>query len=164
MSSFNPRQLFQYISYLQYPLLVVGLGYLVYTMVSILPELRALGDREDEGLSLLMNAMASGVNTSLMFIGISMSFSTLQDPRKTQNKLSLQVWSDPKKGKAMLFMMAITSISLILFSMTALLLFPDSVLAELSFGILTLGIAYMGVLRVAIDMFEHHRIDRKGAI
>jgi hypothetical protein len=160
MPALHPRQVFQYISYLQYPLMAVGLFFLAHTVYTTLPLIPEAG-ADGSGLAGLMGAMASGINKALLFVGISLSFSTLQDPTKTQNKLSLQVWSDPAKGKAMLMMMALISVSLIVFGMTSLLAYPDSVFGELGFGILTMGIAYMSILRVAIDIFEHHRTDRK---
>ena len=44
------------------------------------------------------------------------------------------------------------------------LTFEDHIISELSFGILSLGIAFIGVLKVAIEMFENHRLDRKSRI
>lgn len=159
ISSLNPRQVFQYLSYLQYPLLAVGLFILAHTVYTTLPIILE-GGSEGNVYADLMGAMASGLNKTLVFLGISLSFSTLQDPTKTQNKISLEVWSSPAKGKAMLAMMSVTSVVLMVFGMTAVFTYPDTIFGELGFGILTMGIAYVGILRVAIDMFEHHRSDR----
>lgn len=157
MPAFSPRQFFQYISYLQYPILLVGLYFIVATMIQFDPELVSHEGTKDERLQLLFDLIAPGINIGLMFLGIALSLSTLQDPTKTQNKLSHVVWSDAKKGKIMLITMALTAALFLILSLMGLFLFPNSLLNELAFGILAIGIAYIGMLRVAIEMFEHHR-------
>lgn len=157
MPAFSPRQFFQYISYLQYPILLVGLYFIVATMIQFDPELVSHEGTKDERLQLLFDSIAPGINIGLMFLGIALSLSTLQDPTKTQNKLSHVVWSDAKKGKIMLITMALTAALFLILSLMCLFLFPNSLLNELAFGILAIGIAYIGMLRVAIEMFEHHR-------
>lgn len=159
MPSFNPRQFFQYVSYLQYPLLLVGFYYLISTMYVELTQALQEELSSDERLDAIIAAIAPGLNITLMFFGIALSASTLQDPTKSQNKLSLNVWRDPKKGKIMLIYMAVTAAVLILCGLAGLLLLPDTIVNELSFGILTIGIAYVGMLRVAIEMFSFHRTD-----
>ena len=75
------KQFFHYVSYLQYPLVIVAL-YLTIKPVLNNEEL-AIGD----------------FSTVLMLMGISISFSTLQDTTKTQNKMSKRIWQSARKGK-----------------------------------------------------------------
>ena len=77
----NTRQLFHYISYLQYPLVLTGVYY------AIAPYFSGF----DSALFYF--------NKMLVFMGLSVSFSTLQDTRKTQNTVSRKIWQDPIKGK-----------------------------------------------------------------
>ena len=46
--------------------------------------------------------ISQSLNTVLIFMGLSVSFSSLQDTSKTQNKVSKKIWQDPKKGKIMI--------------------------------------------------------------
>lgn len=93
-------------------------------------------------------------------MGLGVSMSTLQDTTTTQNKVSKRVWEDPKKGKVALLIMSLTALMFIASAFMAMFLFKGSVLEQLSFGLLALGIAYVGLLRAAIEMFENHRRDK----
>ncbi|RUT67572.1 hypothetical protein D0817_25745, partial [Flavobacterium cupreum] len=66
----NVKRLFQVISYLQYPLLVVALGYMVYPYFAG------------------FDTFWASINNALIFVGMAISFSTLQDTTKTQNNFS----------------------------------------------------------------------------
>ncbi|MFV8226477.1 hypothetical protein [Christiangramia aquimixticola] len=37
----------------------------------------------------------------------------------------------------------------------------SGILSEISYGLLALGIGYIGILKVAIEMFENHRLDKQ---
>lgn len=74
---------FQYLSYLQYPLLIIAL---YFTSESLIYDL----DK---------NQVLESLNKGLLFIGLGISFSTLQDITKTQNKLSRVVYQNPKYAK-----------------------------------------------------------------
>jgi hypothetical protein len=101
------------------------------------------------------------VNLSFFLFGLAVSFSTLQDTSKTQNQLSKSVWQHPRKGKIALLFISLTAFFFISISFAGMVFFPDSIINKLSYGFLAFGIAYIGVLKAAIEMFEHHRSDRK---
>ncbi|NDK38556.1 hypothetical protein DT603_06825 [Pseudoxanthomonas gei] len=134
------RQLFQIISYLQYPLLLVALGYMVY------PYFAGFG------------TFWAAANNALIFSGLGIGFSTLQDTTRTQNDFSRRIWQDPRKGKLALVMIAATTLVFLLIGMYGLYVARSGIIKEVSFGTLMLGLGYMGLLKSAIEMHEHHRI------
>lgn len=79
----NPRDIFNKISYLQYLFIAVSGYFYIRFMMGLL----------DKNIDWQM------LNKVLIFYGISISLSTLQDTQKTQNKMSKRVWEDPNKGK-----------------------------------------------------------------
>jgi len=98
---------------------------------------------------------------TLLFMGHGISLSTLQDTRKTQNKVSKQIWEHPTKGKVALAFMSGTTLFFILFGLYYYFAVDQNVLKELSFGMIVLGIGLIGLLKAAIEMFENHRLDKK---
>ena len=46
------------------------------------------------------------VNNMLVFMGLAISFSTIQDTTKTQNKFSRKIWQSPAKGKMFLILIS----------------------------------------------------------
>ena len=138
----NIKNLFHKISYVQYPLILIALGY------TIVPYIR--------GFDLFWPS----VNQALIFMGLGISFSTLQDTTKVQNNLSKKIWENPKKGRRVLFFMFTFALTLLLFGMYGFLVAKTGVLKEVAFGTLMLGISYIGLLKSAIEMFENHRIDK----
>jgi len=142
------KSFFHAISYLQYPLILIG----VYFVIS--PYLNGL-DHLGENSHLIFE----GINNALVFMGLGISFSTFQDPTKTQNNFSKRIWEDPVKGKRTLFLMAIMASALIIWGLIGFLKTEKGILHEISFGLMVLGIGYLGLLQVAIDMFENHRKD-----
>lgn len=134
-------QCFQIVSYLQYPLLLVALGY------ALAPYFRGF------------DTFWPSINQALVFAGLGISFSTLQDTRKTQNNFSKKIWQDPKKGKRALLMISLTTLGLLCFGFYGWLVAKPGIAREVAFGTLMLGIGYMGLLKSAIEMREHHRRD-----
>ncbi len=91
----DPRNTFHKISYLQYPFMLVGLFYAF------------------KPYFVGFDTIWENVNYGLIFLGLGISFSTLQDTTKTQNKASKKVWESPKKGKFAISVMALMAIFLI---------------------------------------------------
>jgi hypothetical protein len=137
----NIKQTFHRISYLQYPLMMTGVYFIAQPFFNN------------------FNGLLEAYNFALVFMGLSISFSTLQDTTKTQNKASLKVWQSPTKGK--IFLAIITSLALlfILLGLTGFIANTDNALQELSLGLMVIGIGLIGLLQVAIEMFENHRLD-----
>ncbi|HEU4775267.1 MAG TPA: hypothetical protein VFS95_00495 [Telluria sp.] len=136
----NVKRLFQVISYLQYPLMLVALGYMLYPYFA--------------GFDTLWTS----INNVLIFFGLAISFSTLQDTTKTQNNFSKKVWEDPRKGMFALMLISGSTLLFLALGMFGILFSKGGILKEVSFGVLMLGLSYIGLLKSAIEMHEHHRV------
>ncbi|WP_240222774.1 hypothetical protein [Rheinheimera hassiensis] len=134
------RRLFQAISYLQYPLLLVAFGYMVYPYFAG------------------FDTFWTSVNNALIFSGLAISFSTLQDTTKTQNSFSKKIWEDTRKGGLALVVISGTTLLFLALGMFGFFVSKGGILKEVSFGVLMLGIGYVGLLKTAIEMHEHHRV------
>ena len=137
-------RIFHALSYLQYPLILAALGFYVPFVISMV--------KKPVDWSLL--------NQVLILMGVALSFSTLQDTRTTQNKISKKVWQDPKKGKAFLWVIAALALLFIVTGLLALLLFDANQTESVAVGVTVLGIGMLGMLKAAIEMFENHRLDK----
>lgn len=135
---------FQRVSYLQYPFVVVSLYYYA---------LFAMGMVERE-------LLWGQLNNALVFYGIGLSFSTLQDTTKTQNTLSRKVWESPRKGKLMLGMLVLAIVVLMSVGLFGLFQVSESAQKEVSFGLVVLSTSLLGMLKAAAEMFENHRKDK----
>jgi hypothetical protein len=139
----NTRLVFHYLSYLQYPLMLAALAYSFKPLVSG------------------FDSMWSDYNNLLVFAGLGISLSTLQDTRKTQNTFSRKIWQNPRSGKVALIVLAMMTLMLILAGFIGLYLPVIKPIRELSLGLIVLGIGYIGLLKTALEMFENHRLDKK---
>lgn len=138
----NVKNLFHKISYAQYPLMLIALVY------ALMPYF--------QGFSVFWTC----INQALIFAGLGISFSTLQDTSKTQNEVSRKIWESPKKGRRALLFIAISALLMLVSGLYGFLLAKDGIVKEVAFGMLMLGIGYIGLLKSAIEMFENHRSDR----
>jgi len=144
----NIKQIFHYFSYLQYPLLLAALYF------AIEPYLGGLNLSNDKEI------VIQSLNNVLIFMGLGVSFSTLQDTTKTQNKMSKKVWESPVKGKVFISFLTLMTLFLII---TGLMLFFDSanvIFKDVSFGLIIMGIGMIGLLKASVEMFENHRLDK----
>ena len=96
----------------------------------------------------------------LVFLGLAISLSTLQDTTTNQNKLSKNVWESPKKGKIAITIMSLATLAFITLGLIGFLNTKENVHKEISFGLIVLGIGMIGLLKAAIEMFENHRKDK----
>lgn len=138
------RQLFHWISYLQYPLMLVVLYFYVMLILSVVR-----GETDWTAL-----------NNALIFLGIQVGFSTLQDTTKTQNKISRRVWESPRKGKLMILVISSLVLFFLVFGLIGYFSSEENIHKEVSFGLIVLGIGILGMLKSAIEMFENHRKDK----
>ena len=143
------KQIFHLISYLQYPLLLVALGYMAYPYFA--------------GLDTFRQTFWPSVNDALIFSGLAISFSTLQDTTKTQNNVSKKIWEDPRKGALALWTISAITLAFLLVGIYGLYVSKGGILKEVSFGVLMLGLGYVGLLKTAIEMHEHHRVSPAAA-
>lgn len=140
----SPGRFFHLISYLQYPILVCAFYF-------YLPFIQALLRQELDFESL---------DYFLIMLGVSLSFSTLQDTTKTQNKLSRKVWENPKIGKIFLIVVSISTFSMIFSGLLLMILPIESALKDVAVGITILGVGFLGILKAGVEMFENHRLDK----
>ncbi|MBE2211384.1 MAG: hypothetical protein IAE66_07225 [Xanthomonadaceae bacterium] len=148
----SSRDFFQWLSYLQYPALLVALGY-------VFKSGWALSAGKTGGLALVYDDW----NYVLLYAGIGIGLSSLQDPTKTQNEISRRVWQDPRKGRWMLILLAAYALGAMGVGLVGAYLAADSVVNQLSLGLVAFGLGMVGLLKTAIEMREHHRLDRQPA-
>jgi Na+(H+)/acetate symporter ActP len=146
--SMSSRDVFQAVSYLQYPMLLVALGYAARSAI-------AMASAAGEGWS----PAYGDWNYVLLYAGIGIGLSSLQDPRKAQNELSRKVWQDPRKGRWMLALIAAYAFGAMATGLAGAYLAGDTAVSQLSLGLLALGLGMLGLLKTAIEMREHHRLD-----
>lgn len=145
----NFKTFFHYISYLQYPLMVAGLFF------ALEPYFEGV-ERLKQDPSVILQSL----NTVLIFMGLSVSFSSLQDTSKTQNAFSKKIWQDPVKGKVMIFVMASMILFFLIFGLFGYFVLKNGMVKDLSIGLIIFGLGMFGLLKAAIEMFENHRIDK----
>ena len=141
---------FHKISYLQYPLMVIAIFY------ALRPFYYLFNKSE-----IFLDMYFQDLNSTLVFMGLAISFSSLQDTSKTQNNYSKKIWENPKKGKITINLMIAMIILFLTLGMIGFFSTNDSKLKELSLGLLVFGIGYLGLLKSAMEMFENHRLDQK---
>ncbi len=145
----NFKTIFQYISYLQYPLMLIAL----YFVIS--PYLLGIEKLKENPDLIFMN-----FNSALIFMGLGTSFSSLQDTTKTQNEFSKNIWANPKKGKITIMVMCLTILLFLIMGMIGYFYINDGILKDLSVGIIVFSLGMLGFLKAAIEMFENHREDK----
>jgi hypothetical protein len=141
---FEFKKYFQAISYLQYPFMVLALFYAYKPFFN--------------GLENILEDF----NHALIWMGLGISFSTLQDTTKTQNKLSLKVWQNPKYAKVFIYSLTSFTLFLFIFGIFGIFISSSEVLKEIAFGLVVLAIGLLGMLKAAIEMAENHAIRNKG--
>lgn len=137
----NIKKLFHAISYVQYPLILIAVFYTLVPYIS--------------GFDVFWQS----INQALIFAGLGISFSTLQDTTKTQNNFSKKIWENPKKGQRALMFIFVSALAMLAFGLYGFFVAKNGIVKEVAFGTLMLGIAYIGLLKSAIEMFENHRAD-----
>lgn len=143
------RQFFQYLSYLQYPLMLIGLYF------AFKPYLVGFEDLKNNP-KIFFNCL----NSTLIFMGLGISFSSLQDTTKTQNKFSQKIWEDPKKGKIIIILICLQILITLILGLTGYFSSTNSIIKDLSIGLMIFSIGMFGFLKAALEVFENHRKDR----
>lgn len=95
-------------------------------------------------------------NLGLVLMGLAITFSTLQDTKKTQNKLSQKVWSNKKYASRVIVYFLV-----LIFVLFALAMFwqwkGDTALQGLSWGILSIAMGLIGVVKSGLEMAEYQQ-------
>ena len=128
----NLKNIFNIISYFQYPLAILAIYFTIL---------------ED-------------FNSFLIFMGLAISFSTLQDTNKIQNKFDKVILENPKKGKIFFVFVTVLAFFLIFLGICGYLITENEKAHELSIGTLVLGIGFISMLKTGLEMFEIHRKDK----
>ncbi|HEY5822996.1 MAG TPA: hypothetical protein VIT44_01440 [Cyclobacteriaceae bacterium] len=134
---------FHKLSYLQYPLMLIGLYFSCHPLFS--------------DLNSIWNLIWVDLNKTLIFFGLGISLSSLQDTSKTQNKLSRKVFENPKRSRIFLFVLSGYILFLMILGLCWMFLAETKALNELSFGVISLAIGLVGLLKSAIEMAEKHQ-------
>lgn len=145
----NYRKFFQIVSYLQYPLMLIGIYFVIKPYL--------------KGIDFLKNnpdIIFENFNYTLIFMGLGISFSTLQDTTKTQNNFSKKIWQNFKKGTLFIGLIAFFTFGILIFGIFGYFVSPNEKLQQLSFGTIVFGIGLIGFLKVALEVFENHRLDK----
>lgn len=140
----NPKQIFHLVSYLQYPIILVSIWFYIPFILSLVND----------------NTDWVKLNYSLIFFGIAISFATLQDTKKTSLSFEKKIWGNPKKGKRFIFYIAFLVFSLLTFGIFGYFIASNTIIREISIGIIVLGIGFISFLKTGIEVFENHREDR----
>jgi len=140
---------FHLISYIQYPLVMTG------TYFAFMPYIQGI-----ENMAKNPELFFAAINKTLLFFGLAISFSTLQDTTKTQNKLAKKVWESPQKGKAFIILLCLMILFLLSFGIYGYFITTNSKIKEISLGTCVLGIGMIGMLKAGVEMFENHRKDK----
>jgi len=144
------RQFFQVISYLQYPLMLLAL-YFAFNPIII-------------GLDLVKenpNIYFENMNRMLIFMGLGVSFSALQDTTKTQNRFSRKIYEDPVKGKILILAIILMIGIFLVLGLIGFFSIEDQAFNDLATGMIIMGLGMFGFLKAGVEMFENHRLDRK---
>lgn len=138
----DTTRFFQRISYLQYPCMIAANLLIIY---SILTDIQTIFYH---------------FNQALVFMGLGISFSTLQDTTTTQNDFSKRIWEDPMKGRRFIIASAVATFIFIAIGIIGLFSPLGSIIKQISIGLIALGIGLIGMLKTMIEMFENHRLDK----
>ena len=145
----NFKSTFHYISYLQYPLILIALYFALSPYMMGMEKLRENPDLIFENL-----------NNLLIFMGLAVSFSSLQDTTKTQNNFSKKIWENPKNGKITIITMSVMIMLILIMGLIGYLNVNNGILKNLAVGLIVLGLGMFGFLKGTIEMFENHRKDK----
>lgn len=144
------KQIFQYASYLQYPLMLAAIYFAIKPYFN---GIEAMIENIDETLN--------AYNSTLIFMGLGIGFSTLQDTTKTQNNFSKKIWESPKKGKIAIIIISFMTLFFVVYGMILYFASDYEKLKSLSTGTIIFGIGMLGFLKTALEVFENHRKDKK---
>ena len=145
----NIKQIFHILSYIQYPLLVVALFFMIKPFVHGLEHLLENKD-----------TFFRELNYGFIFLGVAISFSTLQDTNKTSLKFEKKIWGNKRYGKQTL--VSIVVLILVFFGLGITGFFiNDNGLKELASGEIILAIGLIGFLKTAVEVFDNHQEDKK---
>jgi hypothetical protein len=141
----DPKRLFHLVSYLQYPFMLLGLFYCCKPVLT-----------NFDTLFTNLDALLIEFNKALVFIGLGASLSTLQDTTKVQNRFSQRIYNSPRKTTIFFVITTFYTVLFIIIGMIGLF-GSNKYLQELSFGLISLGVGFIGMLKGAIEIVDYQR-------
>jgi hypothetical protein len=148
----DPKRLFHFVSYLQYPFMLLGLFYCYKPVLSNL-----------SNVFTNLDALLIEFNKALVFLGLGVSLSTLQDTTKVQNKFSQRIYENPRKTKRFLVVMTFQTLLFLTLGIIGQV-GSNKYLQELSFGLISLGVGFIGMLKAAIEIADYQNKKRLASI
>lgn len=133
-------KIFHYISFLQYPSLIIALYY-CYKPILFQSE-----------------TVISDLNLGLLFLGIALSFASLADISR-RTKIGDKIFGNPKNAKRWIVYLAILLISILSMGVFAQFFTDKNDLKDLSIGIFVLGIGMVGLLRMTLEIIKTYQAD-----
>ncbi len=103
------------------------------------------------------NSIWEDFGNVLLFMGLGISFSTLQDTTKTQNKISLRVWENETYSKRMILATSFATLVFISMGVYGFFSFKNAIPKEFSIGVIAFGISMIGLIKAMMEMAENHR-------
>ncbi len=141
----NIKQVFHTLSYIQYPLLIIGLFLIIKPLF-----------QGFDYLSSNPEYLFRTYNYALIFLGLTLSFGSLQDPSKTSLKYEKKIWKNPKRARINILF---TLFTMFIFLIAGLLGFimNENVIREFSYGSIVLAIGLLGYLKLQMEILENHQ-------
>jgi uncharacterized membrane protein YfcA len=136
------KDIFYKVSYLQYPCMLIAV---FFAFKPFFNELHGLFD---------------SLGNTLLFMGLAIGFSSLQDTTKTQNNFSLKVWQNPKKGRWCLIVIFSQAAIMMSVGSFGIYFSPNEMIKELAVGFFVLGVGFIAMLKSAAEMRENLRLDK----
>lgn len=141
----DTKKLFHYISYSQYPLMLAGLFF------CFMPFFGDIGSLWVE------------YNKALVFMGLGISMSTLQDTTTTQNALSKRIYQNPKSARWFLILIFLQVLFFTVLGLYGLFLSDQSPMKDLSLGLISIGIGMVGMLKAAGEMAAYQQAENSSS-
>lgn len=102
-----------------------------------------------------VNVDLENLNNALVFVGLGISLSTLQDTSKTHNKLFKLIRKKPKNGRTIINLMSVITFLILVLGIIGMFFSGNDILNELYFGLILLGVGLIGFLKSAIEVIEN---------
>lgn len=137
------RIIFHYCSFIQYPFILIAL-YFSY-----------------EPLITEVDNIWESYNKALVFFGLGISFSTLQDTKKVHYKFVKKIYGNARRSKLFLIYLIALIFFFLTFGFYGLFFADIQGFQDTAFGMIVLGIGLIGLLKTASEMIAHHQKEQK---
>lgn len=95
------------------------------------------------------------MNLGLVFMGIGVSFATLQDTTKTQNNFSKRIFQSRLYSRWFLAIACFMVVFFLAIGLTGLLWLNSGPLYDVAYGLISLGVGFIGMVKGATEIAEH---------